>query len=177
MKKKYLYKYIKTRKQRSKLFIRMGLGSLFYIVILHLVKSFSEINITSSTYNIIVGVLTLSALVLFYIAWWHIKNPANYSATITSKELSISYEEVPTLSFCINIADIERIENRNVSSGGGQLMVNTGVLMSNGDFHVISMNYGNNIDNMFKVLKSINPSITFSKSVKTDFYLFNKKIK
>lgn len=41
--------------------------------------------------------------------------------------------------------------------------------MKNNDFYEISMNYGNNVNKMYKVLESINPSITFSKVVNTKF--------
>lgn len=175
MKEEYLYSYIKSRKQRSKLFIRMGVISLFYIGILFAVESFTKVNISNNLHNIILSILVLTSVILFYIAWWHIKNPATYKATITSKELSVSYPEVSSWSFCVNIFDIEKIENRQTHSGGGRSIMNTGVVMKNGDFHEISMDYGNSINKMFKVLKSINPDITFPKTVKTSFYLLRKK--
>ncbi len=177
MKEEYLYSYNKSRKQRSKLFIRMGIASLFYIAVLYVVESFTKVNISNHLHIIILGILVLTAVILFYIAWWHIKNPATYKVTITSKELSISYPEVSSWGFCVNVFDIEKIENRQTHSGGGRSIINTGVVMKNGDFHEISMNYGNSINKMFKVLKSINPSITFPKMVKTSFYLFGNKVK
>lgn len=56
-------------------------------------------------------------------------------------------------------------------------MPKVGLVMKNSDFHEITMNYGNSADEMFKVLKSINPSITFPKSIKTGYYLLGQKIK
>lgn len=163
------YSYIKSRKQRSKLFIRMAVAALFYILILYLVESFTTIIITNDVHNIILGVLISSTIILLYIAWWHIKNPATYKATITSKEFSIAYPEVATWSFCVNIVDIIKIENRQTHSSGGKSIMDTGVLMRNGDFHKISINYGNDINQMFKALKTINPSITFPKVVKSNY--------
>ncbi|WP_019529379.1 hypothetical protein [Dasania marina] len=75
----------------------------------------------------------------------------------------------------MNVADIKRIEHRQTHASGGKSIVRTGALMKNRDFHQISMNYGNNVNEMFKVLQSINPEITFPKTIKTTFHLFGKK--
>jgi hypothetical protein len=90
---------------------------------------------------------------------------------------SVSYPEVELWSFKVNIEDINKIEQRQNHSSGGKSILNVGVVMNNSDFHKISMNYGNSVNKMFKILKSIKPEITFPKTVKTSYYLFGKKIR
>ncbi|WP_136806939.1 hypothetical protein [Desulfosediminicola flagellatus] len=155
----------------------MGIVLLGYIAALYLVEYYTDFNIPEGVHDIIVIAFSSVAIILFYVAWWLIKNPATYEAFITSKELSISYPESMSWSFTVKIEDIKRIEHRQTHSSGGKSIVKTGVLMENSDFHEISMNYGNSVNKMFKVLKSINPEITFPKTVKKTFYLFGKKIR
>lgn len=170
MPKKHLYYYKKTRKQRSKLFIRMGVVSLGYIASLYLVEYFSAIVVPESIHDIILVSFSLLSIILFSIALWHRKNPATYEASITDNELSINYPETPAWSFKVKIQDIEKIEHRKNHSSGGESRLRVGLVMKNSDFHEIVMNYGNSINKMFKVLKTINPNITFSKSVKTSYF-------
>jgi hypothetical protein len=177
MTEEYLYHFKKTRKKESKLFIRMGVASLGYIVVLYLVEHYSDFVIPEDVHNIILIVFSLASVILFYIGWWHIKNPATYEAYITSKVFSVSYPEVELWSFKVNIEDINKIEQRQNHSSGGKSILNVGVVMNNSDFHKISMNYGNSVNKMFKILKSIKPEITFPKTVKTSYYLFGKKIR
>ncbi len=177
MSEEYLYHFKKTRKQRATLFFRMGLVSLGYLAVVYLIENYTDVAIPENLHNIMLIAFTLTAVILFYIAWWHIKNPAAYEAIITSRELSINYPESMAWSFKVKIEDIEKIEHRQTVSSGGKSIVRTGVVMKNADFHKISMNYGNSVNKMFKVLKSVNPEITFPKIINKSFYLFGKKIK
>jgi hypothetical protein len=177
MPEEYLYYFKKTRKQRSFLFIRMGVVFLGYIAALYLLEYYSDFNIPKDIRYIMVSAFSVATIILFYTAWWHIKNPATYEAYITSKEFSVSYPEAMRWSFMVKIEDIKRIEHRQTHSSGGKSILRTGLLMKNADFHEISMNYGNNINKMFKTLQSLNPEITFPKTVKTNYYFFAKKIK
>lgn len=177
MQEEYLYHYKKTRKQRSLLFIRMGALSLFYIVALFLVEAYTQIQIPDTTHNVMVASFSIAAAVLFYIGWWHIKNPATYEAYITAQVLSVDYPGSDSWSFRVRICDIAKIEHRQSHSSGGKSIVDTGVVMKNGDFHKISMNYGNNINTMFKALKSINPDMEFPKTINTRYFLFGRQIK
>ena len=173
----YLYHFRKTRKQRSSLFIRMGVVSLGYIAALYLFEHYTDFNIPEDVHYIMVTAFSLASIILFYVAWWHIKHAATYEAYITCKEFSVSYPSVVSWSFKVNIEDIDRIEHRQTYSSSGKSIVSTGVVMKNEDFHKISMNYGNSVNKMFKALKSLNPEITFPKTIKKSFYLFGKKIK
>ncbi len=175
MTEEYLYHFKKTRKKRANLFIRMGVGCLVYIAILYLVGNFTDV--PKNIHSIILIVLSLSSALLFYIAWWHIKNPATYEAYITNKTLSVSYPENESWTFKVPIEDIEKIEQRQNHSSGGKTILKVGIVMKNSDFHEIVMDYGNSVNKMFKILNSINPEITFPKNVKTGYYLFGNKVK
>ena len=177
MTEEYLYHFKKTRKQRSKLFIRMGVVSLGYIAVLYLVEHYSDFVIPEDVHNIILIAFSTASIILFGFAWWLIKNPATYEAYITNKEFSVSYPEVESWSFKVKIEDIDKIEQNQTHSSGGKSILNIGVRMKNSDFHKISMNYGNSVNKMFEVLKSVNPSITFPKTVKTSYYWFGKRVK
>ncbi len=155
MTEEYLYHFKKTRKQRSKLFIRMGVVSLGYIAVLYLVEHYYDFVIPKDVHNIILIAFSLTSIILFYFAWWLIKNPATYEAYITSKEFSVSYSEVQSWSFKVKIEDIERIEQRQNHSSGGKSILNVGVVMKNAEFHEISMNYGNSVNKIFKVLRQL----------------------
>jgi len=173
----YLYHYKMSRKKRSSLFVRMGVVSLAYIVILHLVEHFTDIIVPSDIHTIIVVVFSLATVMLFHAAWWHIKNGATYEAYITSTEFSVYYPGVASWSFKVKVDEIDKIEQRQNRSSGGKSILNIGILMKNGEFHKISMNYENRVSNMFKVLKSINPKITYPKTIKTSYFLFGNKVK
>lgn len=164
MGKEYIYHYKKSRKQHAKLFVRIGVASLFYIMVLYFVKMYLKIAVPNDIHLIFVASLSIAAVILFLIAWWHIKNPAIYEAWITHKQFSIVYPNVPDWSFTVNTDDIVRFENRQRSSS-----VDMGILMINGNFHKISMNCGNDINKMYKALKTVRPDIEFSKSVRTTF--------
>ncbi|WP_339673511.1 hypothetical protein [Dasania marina] len=151
------------------------MAALGYIAALYWVEYYTDFTVPEDFHTIAVIAFSLASLILFYIAWWHIKHPATYEAYITSKELSVSYPESLSWSFKVNVADIKRIEHRQTHASGGKSIVRTGALMKNRDFHQISMNYGNNVNEMFKALQSINPEITFSKTIKTNFTCWVKK--
>ncbi len=72
-------------------------------------------------------------------------------------------------SFDIKISDIKRFEHRNTLSHAGKGIGESGALLNDGSFHEISMNYGNNINDMYEAVKTINPNVTFPKKV-------NKKV-
>jgi hypothetical protein len=152
----------------------MGVFSLMYIPALYLVESYTNIHIPAQTHDIFVTALSIAASILFYIAWWHLKNPAVYEAYISKDEFSVVYPGSKMWSFKVQVKDIEKIEHRQSHGGGGKSIVDTGLVMKDGQFHKISMNYGNNVNKMHKVLKSINPEIEFPYTIKTSYHLFGK---
>jgi len=167
MKTDAIYYYKRDRKQRSQIFINMAVASLAYIAGLYGYEYFLDKSVAESFKNIYITVFSVSSCILFYIAWWHRTHPATYEAVITTHRFIIDYPESAMWSFDIKISDIKRFENRNTLSHAGKGIVKTGVLLNDGNFFEISMNYGNNINKMYKAVKSINPSIEFPKKVNT----------
>ena len=164
-----IYYYKRDRKQRSRIFINMGVACLVYIAGLYGYEFYSERLVSEQIRTIYISVFSISSAILFYIAMWHRKHPAVYEAYITTERFVVSYPESSKWSFDIRIADIKRFEHRNTLSAAGSGIGQSGVLLNNGKFHEISMNYGNNIKEMYQAIKTINPQITFPHTV-------NKKI-
>ncbi|WP_019529378.1 hypothetical protein [Dasania marina] len=69
MPEEYLYYFKKTRKQRSALFIRMGVAALGYIAALYWVEYYTDFTVPEDFHTIAVIAFSLASLILFYIAW------------------------------------------------------------------------------------------------------------
>lgn len=173
-----LYHYKKSRKQLSKIFINMGLGCWFYIAAMYGYEH--ALNKTLPDDFKFYGTIgfSIASFFLFVIAIWHIKNPATYEATITYERFIIKYPGSKIWSFDVAIKDIKRFEHRQTHSHAGKGIGQSGILLNNGAFHQISMNYQNNINKMHKVVQSIKPDVKFSSKVNTKFMgLINKDYK
>ncbi|WP_036192131.1 hypothetical protein [Marinobacterium lacunae] len=160
-----IYHFKKNRKQLSLTYIRMGIACWVYMAGLYGYEYFFETTVSQKFqlyWNI---VFFIASVVLFYVAWWHRTHPATFEAKITKDRFMVSYPEVPEWSFDVKIADIKRFEKRNTLSHAGKGIIKHGILLKDGTFHHISMNYGNSINKMHKVIQSIAPEITFPKKV------------
>lgn len=169
MKEQYLYYFKKTRKQRSMLFIRMAAMFLFYVGVLFWVKEKEIFKLPEDTHQIMMWAFSGLSVVLLYVAWWHIKNPATFEAYITNDKFFVSYPGVTNWSFDVYNKDILRLEVRQSHSGAGKSLSRTGLVMENGDFHELCMNYGNSIRQMHKALKTKYPEVSFTSRVKTKY--------
>lgn len=165
MKNNRIYHYKMNRKKRSTLFIRMGLACLAYIAGLYVYEIYSGQMVSENFRSIYIFSFSFCSLVLFYIAWWHLKNPAIYEAIITPQRFIVRYPDSLQWSFDVSISDIERFEYRQLYSHTGRGIAECGIVMKNGNFHKIVMNYGNNVNKMHASIKSINPDVTFFKKV------------
>jgi hypothetical protein len=166
MQSEYIYHYIKTRAQRSVLFFTMSASCAFYAAGLFLFERLADKNISSEFKFYWVLGWTLIGLILCSVGVWHLLNPATYEATITSKQIKVSYPFSESLSFSLALDDIERFEYRVPVGPGGQGIARCGILTKSGEFHCISMNYGNSVNKMYKAIISIKSGIPFYK--KTD---------
>lgn len=164
-----IYYYKRDRKQRSIIFINMGVACLAYIAGLYGYEYFFNNAVSDDFKKIYIMVFSVSSVILFYIAWWHRTHPATYEASITAENFVVNYPESTMWSFNIKVADIKRFEYRNTLSSAGQGIGKAGVLLNDGSFHEISVNYGNNIKKMYLAIKTVNPDVTFSNKV-------NKKV-
>ncbi|MCC4284698.1 hypothetical protein LL273_13275 [Marinobacter salarius] len=162
-----LYHYSKTRKQRAKLFVRMGVVCWVYVIALLLYEEFGEQSVPESLCLATLIVFPVASVILFLIARWHIRNPATYRAVITPERFLVEYPKSEQWSFSVNVADIKRFENRQTRSHAGKGIPEHGILMKDGSFHHISMNYGNNIRDMYNAVKAVNPDVVFPYKVNT----------
>ncbi len=164
-----VYHYKKNRKQQSLTYIRMGIACWVYIAGLYGYEFYFDETVETQFRLIWVAVFSIASAILFYIAWWHRIHPATYEAIITRERFIIDYPGSSEWSFDIKISDIKRFEHRNTLSHAGRGIGQHGVLLKDGTFHDICMNYGSSINKMYKAIHTIDPNITFPKKV-------NKKI-
>ncbi len=164
-----VYYYRQTRKQRSRIFINMAVACLLYIAGLYGYESLLNKSVSTDFKALYISIFSIASAILFYIAWWHRTHPAVYEAVITKERFVVKYPGSSKWSFDIAVIDIKRFEHRNTLSSAGEGIGQSGVLLKDGSFHEISMNYGNNINKMHKAVCSINSDIPFPSTV-------NKKV-
>ncbi len=156
-----LFHFKKTRKQRSRLFINMALMCWFYIGILFGYEYVSQTRIDEPTRQIVLWVFFVSSIILLYIAWWHRRHPATYEARVTNDRVIVNYPGSTSWSFSVLISDIKRFESRKSLSHAGKGIAQHGVLLNDGTFHHISMNYGVSIGDIYKAVQSVRPEVPF----------------
>lgn len=161
MTEQILYQYIKTRAERSKLFICMGLFCWVYVAILLLYEKYGSKPVPHDLRLAMLIVFPVASVILFLIALWHRRNPATYRAIITPERFTVEYPGADAWSFSVRVADIKRFENRQTLGHAGKGIVQHGLLMEDGSFHHITMNYGNSIRDMYKAVASVKPEVTF----------------
>ncbi|EDM29119.1 hypothetical protein LNTAR_14922 [Lentisphaera araneosa HTCC2155] len=164
-----IYHYKKDRKQRSKLFINMGAACWLYIAGLYGYEHFAKTSVPENLRSIWIISFSLVSLILFYIAYWHRTHPATYEAIITTERFTVHYPGSEQWSFDVKIPYIKRFEHRNTLSHAGEGIGQSGILLNDGSFHQISINYGNNLKKMHKAVQSLKDDVTFSNKV-------NKKV-
>ena len=165
----FIYHYKKNRNQRSKIFINTGIACLLYIAGLYGYEYIYSKSVPENIRSIYIITFSFSSIILFYVAWWHRNHPATYEAEITSHKFIVKYPGSLMWSFDVKVSDIKRFEHRNTLSHAGKGIGESGILLNDGSFHEISMNYGNNINDMYDAVKTINSNVTFPKKV-------NKKV-
>ena len=164
-----IYHFKKSRRQHARLFIRMGLFCWIYVAALFFYEGFTQKSVPEDMRLALLVAFPIASMVLFLIAWWLIAHPADYEATITREKFIVRYPNTENWSFSVNIADIKRFENRQELTHAGSGIMQHGILLKDGRFFHISMNYGNSIGDMYKAVKSVNPEVTFPSKV-------NKKV-
>lgn len=160
-----VYHFKKSRAQAAKLFLRMAIGCWLYIAGLAVYEYGFGNGVASDLklyWNLGFGI---ASAILTYVYWWLKVHPAIYEATITHERFIVSYPEAQQWSFDVAVADIVRFENRNTLSHAGRGIPQHGILMKDGSFHHISMNYGNSIRKMYKAVHSINPEVSYPSKV------------
>ncbi|WP_462159115.1 hypothetical protein [Pseudoalteromonas sp. GB56] len=164
---KPVYYYGKTRAQRALKFIAMATVSLLYIVILFGYEHYTGEQLPQDFRSECIWAFCISALVFFFVALWHIKHPAKFEAILTPQRLIVRYPSQDTWSFNVAVADIKRFEHRQSLSHAGKSIGQQGIVLIDGTFHHISMNYDLNINELFKHVRKIKADITYPKKVNT----------
>lgn len=144
----------------------MAITCLFYMGCIYFYNHYSNFTpLPSDLVQVSYIAFSCASIILFYIAFWHWRNPAEYEAFITNEKFVVNYPESEQWSFEVKIKDIKRFEHRNSLSHAGKGISRSGVLLHDGTFHEISMNYGNRIKDMYLAVKKVNPKINFSSKV------------
>ena len=163
---KSVYHYKMSRRKRSRLYINMSVACLLYIAGLFIYEGYSGEVVPSDFKYIWIGAFSFITALLSWATVWHLLNPGVYEANITFERFSVIYPEYPRWSFDISVSDILRFEYRQSRSHAGKSAASPGILMKNGDFHYVSMNYGNSINKMHKAILKVRPDIKFIKRVR-----------
>ncbi len=160
-----VYHFRKTRKQSSYKYIYMGTFSLVYIAAMFSFEHLKGVSIPEPLRTICLWAFSASSVLLFLIAHWHRRNPASFEAKVTSERLIVSYPDSEQWSFEVALNDIKRFEHRETLSHAGPGIGDHGVLLKNGKFHHISMNYDLNLNTLHKEIQKIRPDVPFPKKV------------
>ncbi len=160
-----IYYFKKTRAQRSIVFFTMAVSSVVYAAGLFIFEELSAEDISPEFKFYWVSGCIVIGLLLSFIGIWNLLNPATYEAIITDKRFSVSYPFSDSLSFSVYVDDIVRFEYRQSVGHAGRGIPQHGIVMRSGQFHDISMNYGNKINDMHKAVTSIKPDVPFFKKV------------
>ena len=162
-----LYHFRKTRKQHAAKFINMALMCWLYMAGIEFFDSVLGKAPPPETKLIMLVAFALASAILLAVAWWLRGHPAVYEAQINAQRFRISYPGSEQWSFDVPVSDIKRFEHRKTLSHAGSGIVRSGVLMCDGTFHSIPMNYGNNINKMYRAVKKVRPDVTFPSRVNT----------
>lgn len=162
-----LYHFRKTRKQRAWLFINMALMCWLYMAGVWFFEPLVGKVMPAVTGLIMLTAFAVASVVLLALAWWLRCHPAVYEAMVTTQRLRIDYPGSQQWSFDVSLADIKRFEHRKTLSHAGSGIARSGVLLRDGTFHPIPMNYGNNINKMYRAVKQVRPQVTFPRRVNT----------
>lgn len=174
---KILYDIKRTRKQLSRLFIRMGAMCWVYILGFYVYDRYTgDHALLVGDSLIVVSSFAIASLLLFLVAYWHIRNPATYHALITSRRFTVSYPGSKQWSFDVALDDIKRFEHRNTLSHAGKGIPQVGILMNDGTFHQISLNYfngsgrwrdlldGGPVGDMHRAIQQVRPEVKYPKA-------------
>ena len=169
MESKPVYHFRKTRKQQSRLYFRMAVMCWVYIIGLFAYEAYYDTTVQEDFRMATLWGLSIASAVLALIGFWHRRNPDYFEVLITPQTLTVRYPGSESWSFECRIEDIKRFEHRRAHSHAGKSPLESGVLLNDGCFHHISMNYGNSLNDIYKAVKSVKADIEFPSAVNTKF--------
>lgn len=164
-----LYHFRKTRRQQSRLYFRMAGMCWLYLLCLFFYEFYLAEPIAGDLRLAMYWGFSIASFVLVLIGWWHLERPGYFEVILTEERLKVHYPDSESWSFECSVGDILRFEHRRKHDHAGKSPLQSGLVLKDGSFHHISMNYGNSLKDLFAAIKSINPSVTFSSSVNTKY--------
>ena len=169
METKSIYHYRKTRKQRSLLYFRMAAMCWFYIGCLFAYETYYDAKVAEDFRLASLWGLSIASAILIFIGAWFLKNPGYFEVTVSKDHLMVHYPESEAWSFSCRIDEIKRFEHRREHNHAGSMPLESGVLLEDGSFHHISMNYGNSLKDIYKAVQSVKPDVEFPATVNKKF--------
>ena len=159
MNDKYLYHFKKTRKERSTVFFNLGGLCILYITALYFFETRIDKQLSEQNLIILFGILGIASVIMFIIAIWHLLNPATYEAYVTKDFASVYYPDNENMSFEVTVNEIEKVVKRQNFFGNFQGLSSEGLRMKNGEFHMLTVTYGNYLTQFYKALNKARPDL------------------
>ena len=156
-----LYHFRKSRRQRARLFRNMAAMCWVYVAAREAFVRIGGAHVPGETRMAVLVTLPLASVVLLGVAWWHRRNPGVYEATITRERFTVRYPGSERWSFSVPLEDIRRFESRRELSHAGASPITQGIVLRDGRFLPITMNYGNHIGRMHKAVQAVRPEVEF----------------
>ena len=165
----FIYHFKKSRKQRAPLFFRGTFIFLLYIAGMLAYEHYTGERLPEDLRLACLWGFSIAGLGSSLVGWWHLKNPGVFEIKLTREQLTVHYPGCEAWSFACDPGEIVRFEHRRRHNHAGKSPLESGILLKDGSFHHISMNYGNNLKHLFKAVQSIYPDVTFPKTVNTKY--------
>ncbi len=113
--------------------------------------------------------LSIASVILGLVGLRHRRNPDYFEVLLTDETLTVRYPGSDAWSFECRIDDIKRFEHRREHNHAGKSPLESGIVLNDGSFHHISMNYGNSLNDIYKAVKSLKPDVEFPSKINTKF--------
>ena len=169
-----LYHFKKTYKQQAKIFRNMAVMSLIYLIAIYGYDHYAPDTIPEDLLFWTTLIFPIAAIILFGITIKMNRSKGVYRASVTQDQVIIDYPSSDHWSFEIDIKDIKRFEQRQPHGPGGKGILSVGILLHDGQYKEIGVNFGVNVKAMFKAVQSIKPDVTYSKSINKSFWDLRK---
>ncbi|MAF97234.1 MAG: hypothetical protein CMH26_01205 [Micavibrio sp.] len=160
-----LYEYEKSLKQRAIIFFNMCAMSLLYLAGIVGYDIYKPGAMPEDLVFWSKIIFSIAAIITLIIGIKARKSDKIYRAIVTTDRLIIEYPDVEQWSFDLPLKDIKRFEKRQALGGGGPGIIHDGILMKDGTYHEISVNYGVSIGKMLKAVQRIHPDIEQRKTI------------
>ena len=143
----------------------MALMCWFYIAVLYGYEHVQQTRVEEPLRQILLWSFSVSSLILLYVVWWHHRHPATYEAIVITDRMTVKYPDSEMWSFDVAVSDIKRFESRRSLSHAGRGIAQHGVVLNDGRFFHVCLNYGVSLGKLHKAVQSVRPEVSFSKKI------------